>query len=180
MPRRYPQKNYVKHNNGIVVKEEHWPPNIYNKNLKIACEQGNLQIVQTSITGENINHSNAIGYSYIILASTGGHTEIVDFLIMNGANVNKKTIVGNTSIYIASENGHLETVKVLLCGGSNYYCKANNNITPIMVAYKCGHNKISKVLENWPLTMLIIVLQELVVYHLLDFSSFIEFIQYFS
>ena len=47
-----------------------------------------------------------------------------------------------------------------------------------MEACKHGYIEIVEVLQKWPLTMLIIVLQELVVYNILDFESLIDFYQY--
>jgi hypothetical protein len=40
--------------------------------------------------------------------------------------------------------------------------------------------KNAKILKRWPLTMLVIILQELVVYNSLDFESFIDFNEYFG
>ena len=49
-----------------------------------------------------------------------------------------------------------------------------------MAASKHEYIEIVKVLKKWPLTMLIIVLQELYVYHILHCESFIDFNEYFG
>ena len=47
------------------------------------------------------------------------------------------------------------------------------------MAYSYGNIEICELLKKIPLTTLIIVLQELYVYNSLDFSSFIDFNEYF-
>ena len=47
-----------------------------------------------------------------------------------------------------------------------------------MIASQRGHLDVVPALKNWPVTMFIVVLQELVVYHLLDIMSFFDLVEY--
>jgi len=83
------------------------------------------------------------------------YIEIIEILLLKGDNINDIDIKGNTAMIIASNFGNTEVVEVL--------------------------KKWTLILENnWSLKMLILVLQELFVYHHLDCESFIDFNQYFE
>jgi ankyrin repeat protein len=130
--------------------------------------------------GANVHHKNIFGNSPIILATFMGSIEITEKLILNGAYINDKNNNKDTPIILASLHGYIEIIQLLLSCGANINDKNKYNRTPIMAASKHGYIEIVKVLEKWPLSMLIIVLQELVVYHILDCSSFIDFNEYFG
>ena len=51
-------------------------------------------------------------------------------------------------------------------------------MTSLMIASQRGHLDVVPALKNWPVTMFIVVLQELVVYHLLDIMSFFDLVEY--
>jgi len=130
--------------------------------------------------GANVNHKNIFGNSPIILATFIGSIEITEKLILNGASINDKNNNKETPIILASIHAYIEIIQLLLSKGANINDKNKYNRTPIMEAYKNKNIEIVEVLQKWPLTMLIIVLQELVVYHLLDCESFIDFNEYFG
>ena len=152
-----------------------------NDELSKACLNYELErIILLLSKGANIHSKNIFGNSPIILMSYTGYIKIIKLLISNGANIYDKDGYGNSCISCASINGKIEIIKLLLSNGANINQKNKYNRTPIMEAYKNNKIKVIEILKKWPLTMLIIVLQELVVYHLLDCESFIDFYQYFS
>ena len=57
----------------------------------------------------------------------------------------------------------------------------NDNVeSALSFALRRSYIDVVEVLQKWPLTMLIIVLQELIVYHVLDCESYIDFLQYYD
>jgi len=55
----------------------------------------------------------------LMLASLGGHLEIVDLLLAAGANVDDRSANKNTALMFASSRGHLPIVKRLLAAGAD-------------------------------------------------------------
>ena len=152
-----------------------------NEELRTACSEGNLEAVNSLLSNNvNINNKDDDGYSPIILASKYGNLEIVELLLSKGANINDNNKYLYDSICMASLNGNINLFKLLLSKGAEHRrCYIN--------FFKCDtfnlsstRPEICKLLENWPLTMLIIVLQELIIYHVLDCESYIDFIQYYD
>ena len=155
--------------------------NKINDELSKACIYGDVEKITFLLSnGANIHHKNIFRNSPIILTSFTGFIEIIKLLILNGANIYDEDGYGNSCISCASINGKIEIIKLLLSKGANIYQKNKYNRTPIMEAYKNNKINVIEILKKWPLTMLIIVLQELSVYHILDCESFIDFYQYFS
>jgi ankyrin repeat protein len=153
-----------------------------NEELSKACLNYELErIILLLSKGANIHSKNIFGNSPIILMSYTGYIKIIKLLILNGANIYDEDGYGNSCIICASINGKNEIIKLLLSKGANINQKNKyNRRTPIMEAYKNNNIEVIKILKRWPLTMIIIVLQELVVYHNLDCEFFIDFYQYFS
>ena len=83
------------------------------------------------------------------------YIQIIQILLLHGANINDTDYDGNNAMTYAFNNGHTEVYEAL--------------------------QKWTLILENkWPLAMLMTFLQELIVCHLLDISSFIDFNEYFE
>lgn len=95
----------------------------------------------------------------------------VNVLVSNGANVNAININGNTSLLYASKNGHVNIVKILLCNGADRHYKLQNGKTCFDIT---DSEEIKMLLENWEVTMVIIVLKELRVLSGIDASSFLD------
>ena len=146
----------------------------------VASANGNIKIVESLIlNGANINKDDSKGFTSLISASSNGHAEIIKILLLNGAEINKYSYNGlYNPIRSASKNGHIEAVKLLLLNGANIYDKNRDDETCLMEAFNEGRIEVVEVLQKWPLTMLIIVLQELFIYHYLDSESFIDFFEY--
>ena len=155
--------------------------NKINDELSKACIFGDLEKIDFLLSnGANIHHKNIFRNSPIILTSFTGFIEIIKLLILNGANIYDEDGYGNSCISCACINGKVEIIKLLLSKGANINNKNKYNRTPIMEAYKNENIEVIKILKRWHLTMFIVVLQELVLYHTLDCESFIDFNEYFG
>jgi len=153
--------------------------NILEASLIVPCTYETTEQELNDLRKNNID-KNIFGNSPIILATFIGSIEITKKLILNGASIHDRNNNKDTPIILASIHGYIEIIKLLLLKGANINDKNKYNRTPIMEASKNNNIQIVKVLQKWPLTMFIVILQELVVYHVLDCESFIDFYQYFG
>jgi hypothetical protein len=76
------------------------------------------------------------------------------------------------------KENYIQIIKILLLHGANINDIDSYGNNAMTYAFNYRHTEVVEVLQKWPLTMLIIVLQELFIYHLLDCSSFIDFYEY--
>jgi hypothetical protein len=79
---------------------------------------------------------------------------------------------------LASFYGKKFTVQLLMSRGANINTMDNDGNTAIMSAIKEGNTETVEVLEKWPVTMAIIVLQELHCYNLFDMSYLYDLIDF--
>jgi hypothetical protein len=85
----------------------------------------------------------------LMIASSKGHTEIVEVLLDNGADVNAYNNYGDTALINASENGHIKIVEMLLDNGAVVNAKNNDDETARMMARENGHEEVvDMLLEN--------------------------------
>ena len=134
-------------------------------------------------TGEaNANEDRSqYGSTALHRASARGYLEISELLTSSGADVNIRNIYGNTALHKASYRGNLKIVQLLLCQGAHISIGDNTyGRTALSYASIYGYLKVPDCLRKWPWTMaIIIVLKEnLAVYHLLDASTIIDLWQY--
>ena len=78
-----------------------------------------------------------LGWTSLLLATDGGHSDIVESLIDNRANVNAVKNDSINSIYIAAKNGRIEIVEHLI------NAKADTSI-----AYNNAHDTYSSAIIN--------------------------------
>ena len=71
-------------------------------------------------------------------ASTGGHLEIVEYLVAHGANVNKPTLTQSTPLRGASFHGHLKVMKYLLDQGADINTPNCIGQSPLCIAAMRG------------------------------------------
>lgn len=82
-----------------------------NKELYLACEKGNMELVQLLIEKEGANDYN----NGLDGACRNGNMEIIKYLIKKGANNYNQGLCG------ASRNGNLEVVELMIEKGANSY-----------------------------------------------------------
>jgi ankyrin repeat protein len=157
---------------------------VNNKNTRgwsplwMACFNGHVHIVELLLTrGANVNDKNNHGFSVLFAASQNGHLDVVELLLSKGgADVNDKANNGWSSLLIASQNDHINTVELLLYKGANIHEISNDRHTCLTVT---SNKDVKYALQMWPVTMAIIMFQELLVYNiiadsLLDILLFLE------
>jgi ankyrin repeat protein len=107
---------------------------------------------------------------------------IVKLFLDRGADINHLGENHQTAIMVAaSEDGSAELIKLLVSRGADINVQNRDGYSAIMTASYFGYYDVVEVLEKWYFTMLIIVLQELHCYKLLDDMSYmIDFIEFFG
>jgi ankyrin repeat protein len=85
--------------------------------LMAASGRGHLGVVQRllEVVGdEGLEHKDVDGFTALYHAATGGHADVVAFLLSNGAQANSKDMGGWTPLMMASLKGHQAVVQILL------------------------------------------------------------------
>ncbi len=83
--------------------------------LRDAAAQGQIQTVRTELEkGADVNTSDQLGRTALMLASFDGHTEIVRLLLSKGAQVDLRDSSGRTALMYSSSGPFPETVQLLL------------------------------------------------------------------
>lgn len=89
--------------------------------------------------GADVNAKGHNGWSSLILASTHGHLNIVDFLVAKGARVNARDFRRATALMYASGRGHLDIAKFLISAGAYVDAKDSHGWTASMWASNRNH-----------------------------------------
>lgn len=146
--------------------------------LHLASAQGYFDIAALLVSnGANIHdRQSSNGCTSLMLASDKGFFDIVDLLLSKGARINEKTNEGYSSIMFAARSGHLTVVEFLLSKGASLHFKS---VTGENCYSMAANKKVRRVLRKWPVTMIVLFFQELLVYHQLD-DSLIDFYEYFG
>jgi len=92
-----------------------------NKDLLRACDDGILtDVIFSLVHGADIDAVELGGFTPLVSASIGGHSEIVEYLLKKGANTEAATnLTNSTSLTLAFQKGYIKTVKILLRYGAN-------------------------------------------------------------
>ncbi len=117
--------------------------------IHYAAEQGNTGIIEILLqAGACVNaESPGDGDTPLILASTGGHTHTVQFLLSQGADVEMEDMSGNRALHWAAGEGHIDTVAALIEVDTNIDSMNNNMLTPLIFSCRnMGNIQIAKML----------------------------------
>ena len=119
---------------------------ILYKDLFKSCERGDFDNVKFLIEAysPDIDKKDRKGSTALLISSSGGHLEIVKYLISKKANINIQDKLGNTSLNLSLQRGHLLIAKFLLEKKINVELQNKNNINPLLIASANGYLEIVK------------------------------------
>ena len=99
--------------------------------------QGHVKLVEELCQRRcSVSVTDKGGMTPLHLASSLGHTEIVELLLENRADIDMVTVAtGETALHLATSGGHIATVKLLLERGAAVNKATNEGKTCLMVGY---------------------------------------------
>ncbi|YCM43088.1 ankyrin repeat domain-containing protein [Verrucomicrobiaceae bacterium 227] len=123
-------------------------PNRYGvRPLSIACEQGNLELVEILLENKaDPNAAQAGNETPLMTAARTGKVEIVKRLVAAGARINEKEHQEQTALMWAAAEGHVGVVKFLLEKGAEFQKSLDSGFTPLLFAVRQGHLEVAKLL----------------------------------
>ncbi|NMG02069.1 ankyrin repeat domain-containing protein [Azoarcus taiwanensis] len=111
-----------------------------NSLLLLAAREGHLRTVQAILQYRpNVLHRNLAGDSALMLATLGGHRDVVDELLDAGAELNHD---GWTPLIYAAFQGHLDLVEKFIERGADVHALAPNESNALMFAARNGHIQV--------------------------------------
>ncbi|XP_064385342.1 uncharacterized protein LOC135334183 isoform X2 [Halichondria panicea] len=112
----------------------------YPRDIHTAARVGDLSALQHAIRrGDDVNSVDKDGYTPLMWAAMGGHTDTVRGLLSSGAVVDLADKNGWTPLTWAAIGGHTDTVRELLSSGAVVDLADENGWTPLMWAVIGGH-----------------------------------------
>ena len=94
-----------------------------------------------------VNAADARGYTPLMWASAGGHTELVRHLLENGAAPDRRAADGTTALMLAAANGSTDVVRVLLSRGVNV-AAVKGGVSAQQLAIARGHSAAAALLAQ--------------------------------
>jgi 7,8-dihydropterin-6-yl-methyl-4-(beta-D-ribofuranosyl)aminobenzene 5'-phosphate synthase len=115
-----------------------------------AAREGDLAKLKTLI-GENpalANAKNEKQETPLSNAVSGGHLDIVEFLIAAGADVDAQDDQKRTALHLACYDGRRDIVEKLISHRANIEARFANGATPLFWAVPGGHTEVFELLVN--------------------------------
>ena len=141
-------KKYDQKEGKFILPDESEDKTVWS-DLMAACSTGDVSKVSSLLSEDkeiDVNQQDDSGATALLLASKGGHAEIVQQLLMNGAEVDLQTNKGKSPLLKACKHGHEDVVKILLEHEAqvNMHCKSG--AFGLIYASYHGHTKIVELL----------------------------------
>ncbi len=118
-----------------------------------AAGEGRVDDVRALLDqGVDVNARNEEGWTPLIAAALGGHTEVVGLLLEHGADpqaTSMRTPDGDaalTALIVAARYGHTEVVNALLAGGAEVDATSRNGVCALEAAVSGAHDEVVKLL----------------------------------
>ena len=112
----------------------------------VACESGNLPVVEHLCKADAAAVNGAHTKPPLIIAAEKGHVAIAKFLCDRDADIECRDIHGGTALHQAVESGQTAIVKLLLKRRVNVNAQSYNKRTPLHIAAEKGHLAIAEFL----------------------------------
>jgi len=140
----------------VLLRAPHCDPNAAMKTgetaLMVASNYGHASTVEVLLKGRyrvaaNVNATDTYGHTALHAAVIGGHTPIVESLLLGGAGPNiPDAQLGFTPLHFAAEFGHDSCVDALLRFGANPNGNLAGSLTPLMLSVREEHTTTVKAL----------------------------------
>ena len=78
-------------------------------------------------------------YTVSLFFFSAGHSDVVQYLVLQGADVDLVDVKCQTSLYMAVKHKHLECIKILLRAGANPNGDLMSLCTPLYIAAMDGY-----------------------------------------
>jgi ankyrin repeat protein len=122
-------------------------PNTYGDTaLKLAALNGRMSIAKKlRARGAQIETP---GWTPLIYAATGGHDEMVRYLLAEGANINAVSPNGTTALMMAVREEKFSTAELLIARGANVNVSNEQGATALSWAERSGDTKLVERLKR--------------------------------
>ena len=138
----------------------------------VAAEYANYEeVIQKLIDhGADVNDRNWNGVTALMKAAIYNNVSNIEVLVSNGANIHARIdVYFATAILYASLHNSIDAIKYLMSVGANVHDETRLGST----CYNVTYNLDTKVvIERWPLTMAIVMFEELNIYNVAFDSLF--------
>ena len=123
------------------------------QDLDVPHLEGNVTSPSESIDGvDSVTPRGLFGYTQLHLAASGGHADLVEFLLRDSSNVNvnSKTVDGGyTPLHLAASAGHTSCVKTLLRShDTSLHITDAFGRTPLQTAEQHNKTDVAKLLRS--------------------------------
>ena len=121
-----------------------------NNKLIEAARRGKLAFVKKLLDdGADVNATNYIGQTALMLAAANRHVDVVKLLLEHGADVNATDDIGRTALMLAVADQNIEVAKLLLEYDADVDATEINGLTALIVVAGFGHAEIVKLLLEY-------------------------------
>lgn len=117
--------------------------------LNVACREGYFQVACLILEKEenvDVNFQDKDGWSPLMLASKGGHKDIVGILLKHNVCLDLQGKDGNTCLIIACGEGNSDIIELLLQNGASVNLPNDEGETALHIACSMGYLECVKVL----------------------------------
>ncbi|XP_071102746.1 ankyrin repeat domain-containing protein 17-like [Haliotis cracherodii] len=115
--------------------------------LHLACQGGDIAIVQHVLSPSNINSRGEYGYTPVMKAAVNGHQSVFDLLVSNQADLTLVDTSGDSLLHHACRGGNNAIVQHVL-SPSNINSRGMHGYTPVMKAAVNGHQSVFDLLVS--------------------------------
>jgi ankyrin repeat protein len=113
-----------------------------NRLLRRPAQESEPQLV----LDQDVNASDAYGYTMLLLAARDGDVRMVHFLLEHDASVDMRNDYGATALHLAASWGRREIARLLLEHGACVNAADSSGKTPLMRAASNGDTKLVRLL----------------------------------